>query len=77
MAGADWVMVCDVDEFLVIHLGDGRIGDLIGSALSGKGGQDIAGLGNDGIDFGQSACVFVDAVAKAGLKPRLQTRQPR
>lgn len=26
---AEWVMVCDVDEFLVIHRGDGRIGDLI------------------------------------------------
>ena len=26
---ADWVMVCDVDEFLVIHRGAGRIGDLI------------------------------------------------
>lgn len=26
---ADWVLVCDVDEFLVIHRGAGRIGDLI------------------------------------------------
>lgn len=26
---AAWVMVCDVDEFLVIHKGAGRIGDLI------------------------------------------------
>lgn len=26
---ADWVMVCDVDEFLVIHPGAGKIGDLI------------------------------------------------
>ena len=26
---AAWVMVCDVDEFLVIHKGDGLIGDLI------------------------------------------------
>lgn len=26
---AAWVMVCDVDEFLVVHRGAGRIGDLI------------------------------------------------
>ena len=26
---ADWVMVCDVDEFLVIHRGAGKIGDLV------------------------------------------------
>ncbi len=26
---ADWVLVCDVDEFLVIHRGGGRIGDLV------------------------------------------------
>ncbi|MFT4152107.1 MAG: glycosyltransferase family 2 protein [Paracoccaceae bacterium] len=26
---ADWVMVCDVDEFLVVHTGGGRIADLI------------------------------------------------
>jgi len=28
--GADWLLVCDVDEFLVIHRGAGRINDLIG-----------------------------------------------
>ena len=27
---ADWVLVCDVDEFLVIHRGDGRLADLLG-----------------------------------------------
>jgi hypothetical protein len=26
---ADWVLVCDVDEFLVIHKGAGQIGDLL------------------------------------------------
>lgn len=26
---ADWLMVCDVDEFLTIHRGEGKIGDLI------------------------------------------------
>ena len=28
---ANWVMVCDVDEFLVIHRGAGRLDDLIGT----------------------------------------------
>ncbi len=27
--GADWLLVCDVDEFLVVHRGDGLITDLI------------------------------------------------
>ena len=27
---ADWALVCDADEFLVIHKGEGRITDLIG-----------------------------------------------
>lgn len=27
---ADWVLVCDVDEFLVIHRGDGMLTDLLG-----------------------------------------------
>lgn len=31
---ADWVLVCDVDEFLVIHRGAGLIGDLIDLAAS-------------------------------------------
>jgi hypothetical protein len=29
---ADWVFVCDVDEFLVVHRGAGRLADLIGPA---------------------------------------------
>ncbi|MFN7224909.1 MAG: glycosyltransferase family 2 protein [Paracoccaceae bacterium] len=29
VSGADWVLVCDVDEFLVIHKGAGQITDLI------------------------------------------------
>lgn len=29
VAGADWVLVCDVDEFLVIHKGAGEIRDLV------------------------------------------------
>lgn len=29
---ADWVLVCDVDEFLVVHHGQGRLADLIAVA---------------------------------------------
>ncbi|QYZ68314.1 glycosyltransferase family 2 protein [Neotabrizicola shimadae] len=29
VAGADWVFTCDVDEFLVIHPGDGTLADLL------------------------------------------------
>ncbi|MDR0807798.1 MAG: glycosyltransferase family 2 protein [Gemmobacter sp.] len=29
---ADWVLVCDVDEFLVIHRGAGKLADLLGPA---------------------------------------------
>lgn len=35
---ADWVLVCDVDEFLVIHRGQGRIADLVGP------GADFLGM---------------------------------
>lgn len=31
---ADWVMVCDVDEFLVIHRGEGKLADLIGPGFA-------------------------------------------
>lgn len=31
VAGADWLLVCDVDEFLVIHRGAGLLADLIGA----------------------------------------------
>lgn len=31
VAGADWVMVCDVDEFLVVHVDGGGVADLIAS----------------------------------------------
>jgi hypothetical protein len=36
---ADWLMVCDVDEFLVIHKGNGRITELVG-----PGGQETSFL---------------------------------
>jgi hypothetical protein len=31
---ADWLMICDVDEFLVIHRGEGRLADLIDTSDS-------------------------------------------
>ncbi|MGR3541712.1 MAG: glycosyltransferase family 2 protein [Hasllibacter sp.] len=39
--GADWVLPMDVDEFPVVHVGDGRLGDLIG-ALPEAGAIAIA-----------------------------------
>lgn len=48
VAGADWVLVCDVDEFLVIHRGAGRIGDLIPE------GADFLGMAINWKVFGTS-----------------------
>lgn len=39
VAGADWVMVCDVDEFLVIHAGQGLLSDLLAAP-----GRDFLGM---------------------------------
>ena len=41
VTGADWVMVADVDEFLVIHKGGGRITDLIPPGPPGFLGMSI------------------------------------
>lgn len=38
---SQWVMVCDVDEFLVIHRGEGRIADLISLDAPGFLGMSI------------------------------------
>ncbi len=38
-AAADWAMISDVDEFLVVHLGEGRVQD-----LTGPGEPDCAGI---------------------------------
>lgn len=38
---ADWVLVCDVDEFLVVHRGEGRISDLIDVAADPFLGMSI------------------------------------
>lgn len=34
---ADWIMVADVDEFLVVHAGDGRLDDLFAAAPDAQG----------------------------------------
>jgi len=34
---ADWIMVADVDEFLVIHAGDGRLADLFAALPDARG----------------------------------------
>ena len=41
---AAWVMVCDVDEFLVIHRGDGLLSDLLGPHLGPDGVPQILGM---------------------------------
>lgn len=38
---SDWVMVCDVDEFLVIHRGTGQIADLIETTTPSFTGMSI------------------------------------
>ncbi len=40
-AAADYILVCDVDEFLVIHAGAGRIGDLVEGISPGFIGMSL------------------------------------
>lgn len=54
---ADWVMVCDVDEFLVIHRGQGLLEDLLSPHLTPDGTPTFLGMsinwrifGTDGRD---------------------------
>ena len=49
---ADWVLVCDVDEFLVIHRGAGRLEDLLGSGPPEFLGMAINWrvFGNNGVE---------------------------
>ena len=51
VSGADWVLVCDVDEFLVIQRGAGRITDLIPQ------GADYLGMAINWRVFGTSGRV--------------------
>ncbi|MEO0999282.1 MAG: glycosyltransferase family 2 protein [Pseudomonadota bacterium] len=49
LLAADWVMGADVDEFLLIHAGDGRLPDLIAAAPEADGFMiDWRMFGNDG-----------------------------
>lgn len=41
---AAWVMVCDVDEFLVIHRGDGLLADLLAPHVAPDGAPQILGM---------------------------------
>jgi Glycosyl transferase family 2 len=54
---ADWLLVCDVDEFLVVHVGDNRVQDLI--AYPEQPVQGIAinwrVFGNSGLSHWQDA----------------------
>ncbi|HMS95450.1 MAG TPA: glycosyltransferase family 2 protein [Tabrizicola sp.] len=52
--GADWVMVCDVDEFLVIHVGEGRLPDLIAPHVGPDGEARILGMSINWRVFGTS-----------------------
>ncbi|NEY89263.1 glycosyltransferase family 2 protein [Tabrizicola oligotrophica] len=56
LAGADWLMWLDADEFLVVHAGAGRVADLIAAARGaealalnwrnfGDGGRKVTGSG--------------------------------
>jgi hypothetical protein len=47
--GAEWTLVCDDDEFLVIHRGDGRIGSLLPAR-----GADFLGMSVNWRVFGSS-----------------------
>ena len=67
VTGADWVLVCDVDEFLVVHGGDGRISDLIPQAA------DFLGMSINWRVFGTSG----HRLWQDGLTHRLFTRAAR
>ncbi|HGG05282.1 MAG TPA: glycosyltransferase family 2 protein [Aliiroseovarius sp.] len=46
---ADWMFICDVDEFLVIHKGDGTLSDLLPA-----GAPDFAGMAIHWLIFGDA-----------------------
>jgi len=49
VARTDWLLICDVDEFLVIHQGDGQLCDLLPA-----GAPDFAGMCVNWLIFGDS-----------------------
>ncbi|MBT9247104.1 glycosyltransferase family 2 protein [Gemmobacter fulvus] len=50
---ADWVLVCDVDEFLVIHRGAGKLADLLAPHLA-ESGPDMLAMAINWRVFGTS-----------------------
>lgn len=53
VAAADWILVCDIDEFLVVHRGGGRVQDLLG-----PDGPDCLGMSVNWKVFGTSGHRF-------------------
>ncbi|MEO6298308.1 MAG: glycosyltransferase family 2 protein [Paracoccaceae bacterium] len=51
VANADWILICDVDEYLVIHRGAGLLADLIGAGAPEFLGMSINWrvFGNQGV----------------------------
>jgi hypothetical protein len=72
-AAADWIFVTDVDEFLNIHAGDGKIADLIAAAPDAHGfAIPWRMFGNNGaIDFHDKPVLeqFTQAAPEALLWP--------
>ena len=81
---ADWVLVCDVDEFLVVHRGAGMLVDLLGDGPPGFLGMAINWrvFGNNGVgefvDQPVHRQFFSCVAAKRGLNSFVKTihRQP-
>lgn len=72
VAAAGWVMISDVDEFLVVHLGDGRIGDLLGDAS-----PDFAGMALHWKCFGSGGRVtWEDGLVHRQFTRAASTRDP-
>ena len=73
MAQADWVFVTDVDEFLCIHVGDGKISDLLAAAQNADGfAIPWRMFGNAGVVAFQDTLMieqFVHAAPEALLWP--------
>ena len=59
---AAWVLVCDVDEFLVIHRGQGLLSDLVGPHLAPDGTPQFLGMSINWRVFGTDGqSQFIDA----------------
>ena len=74
MAGVDWVMWLDADEFLVVHAGAGRVADLIAAS---RGAEALAlnwrNFGDGGLDVTRDGLVtelFVHGMALDNAQSR-------